>query len=128
MGTRSRDAHEASRRKQGAWRTASLCAQIQRTLELEIAAFEDARFDAVSVAAVVPDGRASRMLILLRVDPGSEVHPEDIRAAFAGAEGRLRSEVAAAIHRKRTPHLHYVVLDPKAWSASADTISGDPHG
>ncbi len=110
MGTRSRDAFVVSRKKQGAWRTASLCAQIQRALETALASMADDRLAGLVVEAVVPDGRVSRMLILLRGVAGSEASSEDIHAALAGAEGRLRSDVAAAIHRKRTPHLHYVLL------------------
>lgn len=137
MGTRSRDAFAASRKKQGAWRTASLCVQIQRALETTLASMADERLASLVLEAVIPDGRASRMLILLRTVSPRDVSQEDIRAALAGAEGRFRSDVASAIHRKRTPHLHYVVLGEHEWGDCSwgplargpnptDTVAGDP--
>ena len=112
MGTRSRDgAYASSRRKQDAGRTASLCARVQRTLETVLDELSDERLSGVFVEDVTPLPAGGCLLVTLRRTPGTEAAREDTCAALAGAEGLLRTEVAAAIHRKRTPRLSYVVLD-----------------
>jgi len=115
MGTRRCDAYTVSRRKQGAWRTASLCAQVRRALETAFAFLADERLESVFVEEVSPAPNASRLLVVLRCFVEAEIDLEETRAALAGAEGLLRTEVAVAIHRKRTPHLHYVLLASGEW-------------
>ena len=110
MESRSGDAYAVSRRKQGAWRTASLCAQVRRALEIAFGCAADERLTSVWVEEVSPAPNASRLRIVVRCATAPGVDTEDIEAAIAGARGWLRSQVAAAIHRKRTPELHYVLL------------------
>ena len=109
MSTRNGDAYAASRDKQGAWRTASLCAQARHAIETALGGLGDARLDGLVVEDVSPCPNASRLLVLLR-RWDDHIEEEEVRDALAGAEGLLRSEVAAVITRKRTPRLAFVLL------------------
>jgi ribosome-binding factor A len=79
-------------------------------LETTFASLVDERLASVFVEEVSPAPNASRLLVVLRSFAEAETELEETRAALAGAEGLLRTEVAVAIHRKRTPHLHYVLF------------------
>jgi len=136
MGTRRRGAYasrrnagdhayDASRCKQGAWRTASLCAQARRAIESALCGCADERLDGLYVEDVSPAPNASRLLVVLR--GSSDIDAEEVRDALAGAEGLLRSEVAAAITRKRTPRLAFVLLRPDEVDARlAAHVEGTP--
>jgi len=123
MGTRNRSAYAASRKKQGARRTASLCAQARRAIELALGGCCDNRLDGLIVEAVSPAPNSGRLLVVLR--RSTEIEDEEVRDALAGAEGLLRSEVAAAITRKRTPQLAFVLLRRDEVDATlADCVEG----
>ena len=120
LGNRGDDAYAASRRKQGRWRTASLCTQARRAIEIALCELGDARLDGLSVEGVSPDPNASRLLVLLR--QWNDTEDDEVRDALAGAEGLLRSEVAAAITRKRTPKLVFRLL--RADEVDARLVAG----
>jgi ribosome-binding factor A len=85
-----------------------LCAQVQRALEYALASeCGDARLTNLQVLTVKPAPNSARLLVTLRTI-GNPI--EDIVAALQGAAGKLRCEVAAAIHRKKTPELAFCVL------------------
>lgn len=88
-----------------------LCRQVLRTLNVALAGCGDEILQDLTVLAVEPAPDAGRLLAT--VAPGFTAR----RAGFAGilerldrAGGRLRSEVAEAIVRKRAPELAFTVL------------------
>jgi len=109
-----RRARRAPKNRNGMWRAAAFRAQIERTLnqcfEAEIA---DPRLDAVVGFEVEANPNGSSLLVLVRTHPGAGVEDTcEVVEAIHAVEGLFRSRVAAAIHRKRTPPLTFVVLGP----------------
>jgi ribosome-binding factor A len=89
-----------------------LCRQVQRRLDLALAELDDPVLQGLWVQSVVqePGGRA--LLVEVVVPDLAAVVPT--LARLDAARGHLRSEVAAAINRKRTPHLQFVVVPQAA--------------
>ncbi len=91
-----------------------LCSQIHRALEYCIN--EDIPTElAVTVVDVAPAPNTSHLLVT--VEPLEQVSVEDYPAILEslGAEyGKLRTEVAQSIHRKKTPTLSFSI-QPKGY-------------
>ena len=85
-----------------------LCRQVQRRLELALGELEDPVLQGLWVHDVVPEPGGRALLVELAGPTAGPVH--EILARLDVVRGRLRAEVAAAIHRKRTPHLHFMVV------------------
>ncbi len=84
-----------------------LCAQVAKTLSAVLAGeCGDDVLRELAVESVVPASNSSQLLVTLssRIDSGTAL--QHLRRA----EGRLRTEVAAAIHRRRTPRLSFCVV------------------
>jgi ribosome-binding factor A len=97
-------------------KTQQLCQQVSQTLQQVLGEAADVRLQALLVTEVAPAPDASQLLVLLTPLAGGEIDFAEIDAALASAGGWLRSEVAAAIHRKRAPSLVFRVL-PAAGAA-----------
>jgi ribosome-binding factor A len=104
-------------------RARMLCRQVQRRLDLALAELDDPLLQGLWIQSVVqePGGRA--LLVEVVVPDLSLVAPT--LARLEAARGHLRSEVAAAIHRKRTPHLQFVVV-PQAMLLGPDGEEDEP--
>ena len=90
-------------------RTLMLCAQARRALEHAIAEeCRDEAFEGLVVVDVIPAPSVRRLRVLLRGEAGA--NPERVLRRLAAAKGFLRSQVAGAIHRKRTPELCFELL------------------
>jgi ribosome-binding factor A len=93
-------------------KTLQLCSQVADTLNLVLSGeCADDVLQSLHVVAVQPAPNASQLLVV--VSPSSaalDLDPLAVLERLARANGRLRSEVAAAIVRKRAPQLvfHYV--------------------
>jgi ribosome-binding factor A len=102
-GSRSKPGHKARQ----------LCQQVLEILDTLLAAQGgDDRLLDLAVVAVEPAPDASRLLVTIAPRPSER--PPDPRAILASldrASGRLRSEVASAITRKRAPLLAYRVVE-----------------
>ncbi len=84
-----------------------LCAQIAETLSIVLAGeCGDDRLRELCVVSVEPAPDSSRLLLTLAVAPDGP-SSSDALAALERAGGKLRSEIAAAIHRKRVPLLTF---------------------
>ena len=86
-----------------------LCAQVQEILDY-VFAWEcgDRLLKGLMVASVVPAPNASRLLVSVCVpEELADQDPAQVLEQLNHARGRLRSEVAAAIHRKRVPELSF---------------------
>jgi ribosome-binding factor A len=83
--------------------------QIAETLDQAFATQRDGILSALHVVAVEPAPDTSRLLVTVGTLPSEELDPLEVIARLEAASGRLRSEVAAAITRKRVPVLVYRV-------------------
>jgi ribosome-binding factor A len=92
-------------------KAAQLCAQVRRALDYGLSeALSDCDVDAY-VMDVLPAPNTSHLVVLVR--PAESVQPEGVRAleaAIARHAGLLRTAVAEAIHRRKTPTLSFQVV------------------
>lgn len=93
-----------------------LCRQVQRTLELVLTGeVRDDLLNGLRVVSITPGLDSSRLVVTVSTDlPFEQFDRREIEARLASLQGKLRSEVAAAITRKQTPLLTFQVLGPDA--------------
>jgi ribosome-binding factor A len=89
-----------------------LCHQVADTLSLVLSGeFGDALRD-LRIVTVTPAPDTSQLLVVVApAVAGESADPAAVRAGLAAAEGRLRSEVAAAITGRRAPKLLFEYVD-----------------
>lgn len=87
-----------------------LCAQVAEALAMLLAAEGEDLLRCLDVAAVEPSPDTRQLLVTVRPLPGMAIDPAAILGALASASGRIRSEVASAITRRRAPLLLYRVM------------------
>jgi len=90
-----------------------LCGQVADTLVLVLAgdSADDLLRDLL-VEAVVPAPNSSRLLITVSPSlAAADADLDAIRLCLDRARGRLRGEIAAAIHRRRVPDLTFRVVN-----------------
>ena len=89
-----------------------LCAQVAETLSLVLTGeFHDELLYNLQVVSVKPAPDASQLAVVVRADgPGTPFHPGEVLDRLNLVAGRLRTEVAAAITRKRAPSLVFHVI------------------
>jgi ribosome-binding factor A len=93
-----------------------MCAQIARTLSLVLSESRDEMLRNLLVEAVEPAPDSTRVLASVRLPADmADVDCGDVLQRLQAVCGRLRSEAAAAIHRKRVPELIFRVLG--CWDA-----------
>jgi ribosome-binding factor A len=84
-----------------------LCAQVARTLNGVLAECGDDVLRELLVESVVPSPNTLRLLVT--VVPCSAIEVSQVLQHLERARGRLRSETATAIHRRRAPDLSFRV-------------------
>lgn len=84
---------------------AQLCAQVRDALSLALADSTDETLLGVFVLDVLPAPDSSRLAVQVEA-PGD---PDEVQRRVVQELGRLRTEVAHAIHRKKVPSLAFVV-------------------
>ena len=88
-----------------------LCRQVAETLDLVLSDSVDDVLRDLHVVYVEPAPYSSRLLVTLLTDAGCDA--PDLRVILERLHahaGRLRCEVAASIHRRRTPVLLFRVI------------------
>ncbi|MEM9453483.1 MAG: ribosome-binding factor A [Myxococcota bacterium] len=85
-----------------------LCRQVQRRLDLALGELDDPLLQGLWVRAVIPEPGGRSLLVEIVSSGASPVHA--ILERLDVARGHLRHEIAAAIHRKRTPYLQFMVV------------------
>jgi ribosome-binding factor A len=101
-----KSSHRPEQRKLG-----QLCKQVAETLSLVLASeFDDPRLHNLQVLSVAPAPHAGQLLVTVACDGVQSADDVlTIQSLLALVQGRLRSEVAAAITRKRAPRLSFHV-------------------
>src|SRR5262245_9653733 len=87
-----------------------LCRQVEQTLYLALAGCADPCLNDLRVLAVVPFPDSTRLLVTVQSATGSEAGAMAVLAHLRQASAMLRYEVAAAIHRRKTPDLVFRVV------------------
>lgn len=99
-----------------------LCRQVAETLDLVLSGdCHDTVLQSLHVVSAVPAPDSSRLLVTLCADvPAGQFDRDAILAELHKQTGRLRSEVATAITRKRVPMLTFHVTGPSGPSATGE--------
>jgi ribosome-binding factor A len=84
-----------------------LCRQVQEALHWVLGADRNEVLQALQVVSVEPAPSAARLLVTVRAE-GADV--ATALEPLERATGRLRCEIAASIHRRRTPELTFRVM------------------
>jgi ribosome-binding factor A len=88
-----------------------LCRQVEQTLSYVLCDTDDASMlEMLQVVSVIPAPDASRLLVTLQADNSKNYDHPTALAAIEEHKGRLRTEVANSISRKRAPMLIYNVI------------------
>ena len=104
-----------------------LCEQVQQAIALALADLSDAALSELHVVSVQPYPHVGRLQVLLEAPARFSV--SHLQERLARVSSRLRSEVAASIHRKKVPTLSFCVVpapeldDPKLASDAGDAGS-----
>jgi ribosome-binding factor A len=96
-----------------------LAGQIRTAVDFALQAASSPILNALTVHNVVRQ-KGTIVVVLLPRDPGQPVDIVTATAALKRAEGMLRREVAAAITRKETPNLKFLVLPGGGEQTEAD--------
>ncbi len=98
-------------RKSDRRKARQLCGQVAESLTFLLAGEADDLLRTLDVAGVEPAPDTKQLLVTVHALPGpTPANPSAILDALGRASGRLRSEVASAITRRRAPLLVYRVL------------------
>lgn len=89
-----------------------LCRQVQRTLSLVLSGeFDDDILLSLHVVSVVPAPDASQLMVTVQcLSSDPPIEPTQIIQRLHAVTGKLRSEVASAISRRKTPGLLFQVM------------------
>jgi ribosome-binding factor A len=88
-----------------------LSGQVARTLSGLLAESEDDVLRDLLVVSVVPAPYASRLLVSVAPSPAEAVEAPAVLERLERVRGRLRTEVAAAVHRRKAPDLTFRVVN-----------------
>jgi ribosome-binding factor A len=101
-------------------KTWQLCSQVHDSLRLILGEAADERLHSLEVREVLPAPNDSQLLVLLvPLDPLTDIEREEVSVALHVAAGWLRSEIASAITRKRAPRLVLQLLPTAPITASS---------
>ena len=95
-------------------KTLQLCKQVERELSLALAGdCADPVLGDLQVLSVEPAPNSARLLVTVSPSPSAApLDANEVTAHLARASGKLRCEIAAAIHRKKTPELAFCLIGP----------------
>jgi ribosome-binding factor A len=88
-----------------------LCGQVADALRVILPALADEVLQNLMVLSVEPAPHTGRLLVTVAGPVPTDVTDRDaLTERLAKAGGRIRSEVAGAIHRRKTPELVFVAI------------------
>lgn len=86
-----------------------LCEQVFQILSYVMSSLDDELLSSLAVGSVEPGADSSRLLVtMIAMEPRHSF--DELVERLARSRGLLRSEIAAGIHRKRTPELMFRVV------------------
>jgi ribosome-binding factor A len=88
-----------------------LCGQVADTLALVLGECGDDVLRDLRVVSVKPAPTSVRLLVTVARTAGATEEVDQIAGRLEGARGKLRSEIAAAVHRRKAPDLMFRVID-----------------
>jgi ribosome-binding factor A len=92
-------------------KTLQLCSQVTRTLTSVLAESGDDLLRDLTVVSVAPAPSSARLLVTVALAPWADPANLDPAAGrLEYARGRLRTEVAAAVRRRRAPDLVFRIV------------------
>jgi ribosome-binding factor A len=93
-------------------KTAQLCSQVSETISLALTSdFADERLQGLRVVSVEPAADSGQLIVTVQADVAEgSIELSELSERLAVITGRIRSEMAAAITRKRAPRLTFRVL------------------
>ena len=96
-----------------------LCRQVMDTLHFVLHGDgEDDVLSSLLVMQVLPAPDTARLLVVVQSDlPPEQVRPDEIIALLDSQVGRLRTEIASSINRKKTPQLIF-----QFWMGGLETV------
>lgn len=101
-------------RKQAGRKARQLCGQVADALRTILAGMADETLQNLTVMTVAPAPHTGRLLVTVAGPaPADATDPqsvESVLAALSKAAGRLRTEVAATIHRRYAPELAFAAM------------------
>jgi ribosome-binding factor A len=110
-GIDPRNVLRQSARKKGGRKTHQLCGQVAEALNYAFAgACNDDVLREMGVVAVQPAPDESRLLVTVGPTLPGALDRTQVLAHLQQALGKLRSEIASAIHRKKVPELTFCVV------------------
>jgi ribosome-binding factor A len=92
------------------YKLSQLCSQVEEAVVYALGASRDAALRDVLVVSVVPARGAASLQLTVESDADGVDGMDRVHAKLTRAKGYLRSEIASAINRKRTPDLTFVVV------------------
>ena len=95
-----------------------LCRQVHEELELAFGELDDPLLDGLAIFAVDVDAGGATLRVGVVVPDDRD--PTTVRARLDAAKGQLRSGVASAIHRKRTPQIWFALIPACVAETPAD--------
>lgn len=116
-GVDPREFFQSNRKRQKDRRKSKqLCRQVQKTLDLVLSGeTRDELLGDLCIVSVTSSSDSSALVVTVVADvPPDRFDRAQVEARLAMMSGRLRSEIARAITRKRTPLLVFHVLDPQS--------------
>lgn len=104
-----------------------MCSQVQRTLDQVLSGeLDDDRLRDVYVVQVTPAPDANCLLVTVApLGFAKDFRPDEVLARLAANTGRMRSELARAINRKKTPELMFRVVIEGDMSAPSPSHDDD---
>ena len=111
-GTDPREAARKGHSRKGDRKARQLCSQVAQTLSQVLGGeCGDDLLQSLLVVSVDPGRDAAQLVVTVRASlPGEVVDAREVSEHLAKVMGKLRSEVAAAITRRRAPTLVFRVL------------------
>ncbi len=105
-----------------------LCRQVQKTLDQVFSGeMRDELLAGLRIVSVTSADDSSALVVTVVADvPPEQIDRAQIEARLAAISGRLRSEVAGSITRKRTPLLVFDLLGPQSGISAAPDGSTGP--
>jgi ribosome-binding factor A len=98
-------------RPSGKRKTLQLCREVERTLSAVLSGeCDDDLLRELIVLSVVPAPNAGRLLVTVGLPKSAGATVDEVLERLLSKSGQLRSEVAAAVSRRKTPELVFRVV------------------